>query len=358
MRIAQVAPLWERVPPPGYGGIELVVGHVTDELVKRGHQVTLFASGDSETLAQLEAIVPRALRLDPSIEETAVYELLQLGQITEMAKEFDLIHFHTGLMALPFIPMLKTPVVQTLHGRFTPDNYKIFDRYSNLSYISISNAQRQAAAHLNYVSTVYNGIDVDSFTFEPQPENPPYLAFLGRISPEKGPQHAITISHATGIPLKIGGKIDRVDREFYKNEIAPLIDGKQIEYLGELGHHDKAKLLGNAAVTLFPITWPEPFGLVMIESMSTGTPVVAINHGSVSEVIAHQKTGWVCSNVEEAIAAVPKAMKLDRRQCRQHVEQYFSIAKMVDGYEATYRQAVQDKVSLNGKMSHSSSIAL
>jgi glycosyltransferase involved in cell wall biosynthesis len=351
MRIAQIAPLWEKVPPPGYGGIELVVGNLTDELVKRGYEVTLFASGDSETLAELKSIVPCALRLDPSVEEPTVYELIQLGVVNDMAKEFDLIHFHTGLTALPFIPMMKTAVVQTLHGRFTPDNYKIFDRYAHLSYISISDAQRQAAPHLNYLSTVYNGIKVEAHPYQAQPENPPYLAFLGRISPEKGPHHAIEIARATGLPLKMAGKVDKVDREYYEREIAPHIDGKNIEYLGELYHQEKSELLGKAAVTLFPITWPEPFGLVMVESMSTGTPVVAMNFGSVSEVIAHQKTGWICSSLEEMIAAVPQAMELDRRQCRNYAEQFFSITKMVDGYEATYRRTIEEKIALNGKIS-------
>jgi glycosyltransferase involved in cell wall biosynthesis len=353
MRIAQIAPQWECVPPPGYGGIELVVSHLTDELVKRGHQVSLFASGDSQTLADLKSVVPHALRTDSSIQEPVVYELLQLELLTEIAQEFDLIHFHTGLIPLPFAQLLKTPVVHTLHGRFTPDNCKIFERYRNLSYISISNAQRQGAPQLNYVSTVYNGIKIEDHIFQSQPQDPPYLAFLGRISPEKGPENAIAIARATGLPLKIAGKIDKVDREFYEQQIAPQIDGKQIEFLGELGHQAKTKLLANASVTLFAIAWLEPFGLVMIESMCTGTPVVAINMGSVPEVIAHQKTGWICSSLEEAIAAVPKAMKLDRQQCRQHVEQFFSVARMVDAYEATYRQAIQEKVLLNGKISSS-----
>jgi glycosyltransferase involved in cell wall biosynthesis len=358
MRIAQIAPQWECVPPTGYGGIELVVSHITDELVNRGHQVTLFASGDSQTLADLKSVVPRALRSDPSIQEPIAYELLQLEFLTELAQDFDLIHFHTGLMALPFVPLLKTPVVHTLHGRFTPDNYKIFDRYRHLSYISISNAQRQAALQLNYVGTVYNGIKVEDYLFQPQPQDPPYLAFLGRISPEKGPEHAIAIANATGLPLKIGGKVDKVDREFYEREIAPQIDGKQIQFLGELNHPQKAKLLSNACATLFPIAWPEPFGLVMIESMCAGTPVIALNMGSVPEVVAHQKTGFVCSSLEEAIAAVPKAIEIDRRQCREHVEKFFSVSKMVDGYEAIYRQAIQERISLNGKISTPFSIGL
>jgi glycosyltransferase involved in cell wall biosynthesis len=338
MRIAQVAPLWERVPPPGYGGIELVVGHLTDELVRRGHDVTLFASGDSETLAKLESVVPQALRLNPSVTEPIVYELLQLGQLMDKAGEFDLIHFHTGLTALPYERLIKAPVVHTLHGRFTKDNYKLFDRHRDQPYISISNAQRMGGPQLNYARTVYNGIDLAAYPFHAKPQTPPYLAFLGRMSPEKGPQHAIEIAKRAGWNLKMAGKVDRVDRKFYEQEIAPLIDGKQIEYLGELSHAEKAELLGNASATLFPITWPEPFGLVMIESMGTGTPTIGMKMGSVPEVIAHKKTGFICANLEEAIAAIPAAVELDRRHCREYVEEFFTVAKMVDGYEAAYQQ--------------------
>jgi glycosyltransferase involved in cell wall biosynthesis len=343
MRIAQVAPLWERVPPPGYGGIELVVSHLTDELVRRGHEVTLFASGDSQTLANLESVVSEAIRLDPLVKEPIVYELIQLGQIIEMAKKFDLIHFHTALLPLPIANLLKTPVFHTLHGRFTSDNYKLFERYCDQCYISISDAQRIGGPQLNYVATVYNGIDIEAYPFQAKPQAPPYLAFLGRLSPEKGPQHAITIAKQTGWHLKMAGKIDKVDREFYEQELAPHIDGKQIEYLGELSHQDKAQLLANASATLFPITWPEPFGLVMVESMCAGTPVIAMKMGSVPEVIAHKKTGFICSSIEEAIAAVPATIKLDRHHCREYVEQFFSISKMVDGYEAAYSQILEQQ---------------
>jgi glycosyltransferase involved in cell wall biosynthesis len=348
MRIAQVSPLWERVPPPGYGGIELVVGHLTDELVRRGHEVTLFASGDSQTLARLESVCPVALRLDSSINEPGVYEMLQLKQVLERAKEFDVIHFHTGFCALPFAELIKTPVVHTLHGGFTEHNLKIFRQYRSQSYISISNAQQKFEPRLNYVSTVYNGIAPEDYPFHAQPANPPYLAFLGRMSPEKGPQHAIAIAKQTGWRLKMAGKVDAVDQEFFKREIEPQLDGNQIQYLGEVTHAQKVELLGNAAVTLFPISWHEPFGLVMIESMCTGTPVMGMNLGSVSEVIAHGKTGFICQSIEEMIAAIPAAVELDRQACRDHVVSRFSVTQMVNGYEAAYQQAIEERMSQNG----------
>ncbi|MBE9124914.1 MULTISPECIES: glycosyltransferase family 4 protein [unclassified Coleofasciculus] len=348
MRVAQVSPLWERVPPPGYGGIELVVGHLTDELVRRGHDVTLFASGDSQTLARLESVTPQALRLNPAVKEPAAYDLLQLSRIMAQAEAFDIIHFHTGFTALPFAEMAKTPAVHTLHGGFTEDNRPLFTQYCNQAYISISDAQRKLEPQLNYVRTVYNGINPDDYPFHAQPQDPPYLAFLGRMSPEKGPQHAIAIAKQTGWRLKMAGKVDVVDREFYEQEIAPQIDGEQIQYLGELTHEQKVELLGNATVTLFPITWSEPFGLVMIESMCAGTPVIAMNLGSVSEVIAHGKSGFVCNSVEEMSAAIPAAIELNRQQCHDFVVQHFSVTQMVDSYEAAYHKILNEQMSRNG----------
>lgn len=310
MKIAQVAPLWERVPPPTYGGIELVVSHLADELVRRGHDVTLFASGDSLTLAKLEAICPRALRLDPEFREYSTYETLELSQVYQRASEFDVIHSHVGVTALALANFVPTPTVHTLHGSFNKENSNVYAHHRQQKYISISEAQRQV--DLNYVSTVYNGIDPDNYPFIDQPQNPPYLAFLGRFSPDKGPQHAIAIAKKTGWHLKMAGKVDVVDAEFFDREIAPQIDGKQIEYLGEIDSVQKAQLLGNASVTLFPIAWREPFGLVMIESMATGTPAIGMNMGSVPEVIAHGETGFVCNSYEEMAAVIPQALQLKR----------------------------------------------
>lgn len=357
MRIAQVAPLWERVPPPAYGGAELVVGLLTDELARRGHEVTLFASGDSMTLAQLEAVHPRALRLDPQVREAGIYEMLQLSQVYARAKEFDIIHSHMGCAALPYAGLVKTPTVHTLHGIFTPDNEKLFVHAKKQPYVSISNTQREPRLGLNYVATVYNGIDIKSHTFHLQPNDPPYLAFLGRISPEKGTHLAIAIAKASGWHLKMAGKVDVVDREYYETQIKPEIDGTQIEYLGEADHAMKNALMGRAVATLFPITWREPFGLVMVESMAAGTPVIALHLGSTSEVIRQGVSGFLCDTVEECIAAIPKAVELDRRACRKYVERKFGVQHMVDGYEAVYQQVLAERFNQNGHRSLSRSLS-
>lgn len=348
MKIAQVAPLWERVPPPTYGGIELVVGHLTDELVRRGHEVTLFASGDSQTLARLEAVYPRAMRLDPQIKDYSVYEMLELSQVYEQAADFDLIHSHIGIAALTSAPLVKTPTIHTLHNNFTSDTSKLYQLHHKQPYISISNAQRQL--ELNYLRTVYNGIDLKDYTFQAQPQEQPYLAFLGRLSPEKGPLQAIAIAKQTGWRLKLAGKINADERQFFETEIAPHIDGKQIEYLGEINHAQKVELLGNAALTLFPISWNEPFGLVMIESMATGTPVLGMNIGSVPEVIDHGKTGFICNSYQEMAAMISAALELDRWTCREYVKNNFSVTQMVDGYEAAYQQLLLSRIAMNGHL--------
>jgi glycosyltransferase involved in cell wall biosynthesis len=350
MRIAQIAPLWERVPPPAYGGVELVVGLLTDELVRRGHEVTLFASGDSISLAKLESVHPQALRLAPNVKEYGIYEMLQLSQVYERAHEFDIIHSHMGCSALPFANLVKTPTIHTLHGIFTPDNEKMFSHAKSQPFVSISNAQREPRLGLNCVATVYNGIDLDSHQFYPQPSEEPYLAFLGRISPEKGTHLAIAIAKQAGWKLKMAGKVDVVDVDYFEQEIKPLIDGEQIQYLGEANHFQKNTLLGNAVGMLFPITWREPFGLVMIESMAAGTPVVAMELGSTSEVIAHGKTGFLCNSVEECVEAIARLPEIDRRACREHVLAQFSVKRMVDGYEAVYRQVLSDRFIQNGHL--------
>lgn len=349
MKIAQLAPLWERVPPPAYGGIELVVGLLTDELVRRGHEVTLFASGDSITLAQLESVHPQALRLDTAIKECAIYEWLQLSRLYERANEFDLIHSHVGCSALPFARLVRTPTIHTLHGIFTPDNEKMYIHARQQPYVSISNTQRKLSLELNCVSTVYNGVDVNQFKFYPQPLNPPYLAFLGRISVEKGAHLAIEIAKRTGIPLKIAGKIDKVDRDYFEQAVQPHLDDQQIQFLGEANHAQKSELMGNAIATLFPITWHEPFGLVMTESMAVGTPVIAMQMGSAPEIIAHGKTGFLCKTIEECVAAVDRVAELSRPACRDHVLKHFSVKQMVDGYEAVYHQVLTEKFAKNGR---------
>lgn len=348
MRIAQVAPLWERVPPPAYGGTELVVSLLTEELVRRGHEVTLFASGDSISSARLESVHPRALRLDPNVKECGIYEMLQLTQVYERANEFDIIHSHMGCAALPYAKLVKTPTIHTLHGIFTPDNEKMFTYARQQPFVSISNSQREPRLGLNCVATVYNGIDTSIFDFYPQPSDPPYLAFLGRISPEKGAHLAIEIAQRTGWRLKMAGKIDVVDVDYYEQEIKPHIDGEQIQYLGEANHTQKNFLMGNAVATLFPITWREPFGLVMVESMASGTPVIAMNLGSASEVIDQGRTGFICQNVDECVAALDRIYEIDRRVCREHVISNFSAKRMADGYEAVYQQLIEARFAKNG----------
>ncbi|MEM7554636.1 MAG: glycosyltransferase family 4 protein [Cyanobacteria bacterium P01_A01_bin.84] len=348
MKIAQVAPLRERVPPPTYGGIELVVSRLTDELVRRGHEVTLFASGDSQTLAKLEAIYPRALRLDPNVNDYDLYEMLELSQVCQRAGEFDLIHSHIGMMALPMAGLISTPTVHTLHGSFTPDTTTACSYHKQQPYVSISNAQRMV--DLNYVGTVYNGIDIGDYHFYPEASEQPYLAFLGRFSPEKGPHHAIAIAKKTGCNLKMAGKIDEVDVKFFESEVAPHIDGKQIEFFGEVSNAEKAELMGKASATLFPITWREPFGLVMIESMASGTPVIGMNLGSVPEVIDHGVTGFVCQSYDEMAQMVSKTLELSRHDCRKYVENTFSVSQMVDGYEEVYRKLVKQRLQSNGHL--------
>ncbi|MGB8701788.1 MAG: glycosyltransferase family 4 protein [Thermosynechococcaceae cyanobacterium] len=349
MRIAQLSPLWERVPPPAYGGIELVVSLLTDVLVKRGHDVTLFASGDSVTLAKLESIHPQALRLDRNVKEYGIYELLQLSTFYERSHEFDLIHSHMGYAALPFAKRCNTPTVHTLHGIFTPDNRKMFSYAKNQPYVSISDAQRENQLGLNCLATVYNSIDVNSHQFFPTPDLPSYLAFLGRMSPEKGPHHAITIAKATGVPLKMAGKVDPVDTDYFAREIAPHIDGDFIQFLGEADHTMKNNLMGRAIATLFPITWREPFGLVMIESMAAGTPVIGMNLGAVPEVIAHGQSGFICNTLEDCIAAVGYIPSLSRSICRKYVADRFGLEQMATGYEAVYQQVIAQHFSRNGR---------
>lgn len=340
MKIAQIAPLWERVPPFRYGGVELIVALLTDELVRRGHQVTLFASGDSITKARLCSVHDKALRLDRSIQEPAYYEQMLLGQIYGGAEQFDIIHSHVGCSALVPASLVKTPTLHTLHGIFTPDNQKLFRQFADQPYATITHAQRNPDLGLNYIQTVYNGIQINEYPFQPQAAKPAYLAFVGRISPEKGPQHAIAIARAVGMPLKMAGKVDSVDINFYQHQIQPLIDGDQIQYLGEISHPEKVELLAGAAVTLFPITWREPFGLVMIESMATGTPVVGMELGSVPEVISHGQTGFVCQTLEAMIDYVPAAIDLDRQTCHDYAASRFSVAQMTNEYELAYEKVL------------------
>ena len=341
MKIAQIAPLCERVPPPAYGGTEIVVSLLTEELVRRGHEVTLFASGDSQTQAHLEPSCPKSLR-ETSPKEITVCQSLQLNRVFSQAKKFDLIHSHIGEVAFPYVNLVKTPTLHTVHGIIPSHVEPLWLDARKQNFISISDSQRRRDLQLNYVATVYNGIDTNRYPFYIQPDNPPYLAFLGRMSPEKGPHLAIEIAKRTGWHLKMAGKIDPVDREFFAKEIEPSIDGKQIEFLGEFNHQQKCPLLGGAVATLFPITWQEPFGLVMAESMAVGTPVIAMALGSTPEVIEDGKTGFLCHSVEECIAAIDRVKEIDRVACRDRVVAKFSVERMVDDYEAVYQKLAEN----------------
>lgn len=344
MRIAQLAPLWETVPPRTYGGTELVVHILCEEMTKMGHEVTLFATGDSKTSADLVPIIEAPMR-QLGVKNPVYFELQAIASVMERAEDFDIIHNHLGVQFLPFLEMLNIPVVTTLHGAFTQkEDIEFFNKYKAQPFISISDSQRVGASNLNYVSTVYNGIQVERYDFQQEPDKEnPYLCFLGRISPEKGAHHAIRLAKETGWKLIMAGKIDAADIDYYENEIKDLIDGHQIIFIGEVAHKAKNELLKNAVATIHAVTWPEPFGLVMAESMACGTPVLALNCGSIPEVIAHGKTGFVENNIEALIERVKEIESIDRKQCRERVEKHFSAQKMAQGYLDAYQKLIKNK---------------
>jgi glycosyltransferase involved in cell wall biosynthesis len=336
LRIAQVAPLAESVPPQLYGGTERVVATLTDELVRQGHDVTLFASGDSRTTATLVAPVPRALRLSKCADPLAQH-LLLVELITQRADEFDVIHFHIAPLHFSMARRLATPHVTTLHGRLDlPEVPALYGEFADLPLVSVSDAQRDPLPHQNWVGTVYHGLPDGELQFNPRPGQ--YLAFLGRISPEKRVDRAIAIAKACGWPLKIAAKVDPVDKEYFETTINPLLDHPLIEYCGEINERQKGPFLGGAMALLFPIDWPEPFGLVMIEAMACGTPVVAIRGGSVAEVLDEGVTGFICDNVEQAIEATRRVPTLDRMRCRRTFEERFTATRMAEEYSQLYRR--------------------
>ena len=337
MRIAQVAPLSESVPPKLYGGTERVVCGLIEELTRRGHEVVLFASGDSQTSARLVPCAPQGLRLNPQVRDYIAYTIRELGRVTQMSAEFDVIHNHIDYFAFPYSRLIATPLVTTTHGRLDLSEVRaVFEDFPEVRLVSISNAQRAPLPSANWLATVHNGIDLRHFTFQERAGH--YLAFLGRICPEKRPDRAIEIARAVGMPLRIAAKVDPVDRDYYVHAIKPLLRDHDIEYLGEVGEAEKDEFLGNAYAYLFPIDWPEPFGITMVEAMACGTPVIAMAHGSVPEVVAHGKTGFVCRTIADMIAAVAEVPRIDRRMCRARVAEWFSIDRMADGYEAVYRR--------------------
>lgn len=335
MRIAQVAPLYESVPPKLYGGTERVVSYVTEELVKIGHEVTLFASGDSKTSAHLIPACPNSLRFDKGCIDQLAHHYVMLEDVMERAEEFDIIHFHIDYLHFPMSRIARLPHVTTLHGRLDlPDLVPLYRKYRDMPVASISRAQRKPLPWVNWVGNIYHGLPTDRLL--PGDGSGGYLAFLGRICPEKRPDRAIQIALQAGMPLKIAAKIDRVDREYYECKIKPLLDNPNIEYIGEINEGQKAEFLGNAYASLFPIDWPEPFGLSMIEAMACGTPSIAFNCGSVPEVIAHGVSGLIVNNMLDAVAAVSQVSTLNRAACRREFETRFTASRMARDYVKLY----------------------
>jgi glycosyltransferase involved in cell wall biosynthesis len=337
MRIAQVAPLIESVPPLLYGGTERVVSYLTDALVREGHDVTLFASGDSRTAARLVPACPQALRFNTDCMDTVAPHICMLEQVAQRADEFDVIHFHTGHLHFPIARRLPhTAHVTTVHGRLDLRELEpLYNEFSDVPLVSISDAQRRPVPDAGWVGTVHHGLPPDLLQFRRSPEG--YLAFLGRISPEKRVDRAIAIATACGVPLKVAAKIDRADCEYFEQRIHPLLDNPLVDFIGEIGEDDKSEFLGGARALLFPIDWPEPFGLVMIEALACGVPVIAFEGGSVREIIEDGVTGYIVNSEEEAIQAVQRIDLIDRRVCRATFERRFSVKRMASQYVQVYR---------------------
>jgi glycosyltransferase involved in cell wall biosynthesis len=345
MRIAQIAPLFESVPPQMYGGTERVVSVLTEELVSRGHVVTLFASGDSATQAKLAPCAKRSLRLDGTVTDHVALTTIELARVFDREAEFDIIHNHVDYFAFPFARQSRTPMVTTTHGRLDLDEIRnVYDYFAETPLVSISDAQREPLPASNWLGTVHNGIDFSLFKLHPAPGK--YLAFLGRISPEKRPDRAIEIARALDMPLKIAAKVDEVDKDYFEHVVRPHMSHPLIEFVGEVGDKDKNEFLGNAYAYLFPIDWPEPFGLTMVEAMACGTPVVATNCGSVGEIVKDGVSGYVCRSLRELIDSVAAARKLDRSGCRAYAEAHFSAGAMADGYERIYQNMHGQKTPL------------
>ena len=343
MKIAQVAPLYESCPPKLYGGTERVVSYLTEELVRAGHEVTLFASGDSETAAELRTICPRSLRLIAGYGESLSYHLVMLSRVMEAAREFDIIHFHTDFLHFPMFNRMRDKTLTTLHGRLDLAELPIIYReFPSMPVVSISDAQRRALPWLNWRGTVYHGLPPDAYDLGDGGGG--HLVFLGRICPDKRPDRAIEIAKKAGMPLVIAAKVDKVDVDYFEHVIRPLLDHPMVDYIGEVDEARKAQLLADARALLFPIDWPEPFGLVMIEAMACGTPVVAYRHGSVPEIIDEGITGFVVDNETAAVGAVEAAAGLDRAVVRERFEERFSVKSMTEGYLAIYAAMARENV--------------
>ncbi len=341
MRIAQIAPLHEAVPPKCYGGTERVVSYLTEALVGLGHDVTLFASGDSVTSANLKAAWPCSLRLDSSIRDTLAPHLLLLEQVCRVAHEFDVLHFHLDYLPFPLFSGLGIPFVTTLHGRLDlPELKPMFDTFGNAPVVSISDSQRLPLSQANWLNTIYHGLPNGLLTPQPR-KKPEYLAFLGRICPEKRVDTAIEIAALSGLPLKIAAKVDKIDKEYFETDIKPLLSQAHVEFIGEINEAQKPEFLSGAKALLFPIDWSEPFGLVMIESMACGTPVIAFNRGAVPEVIDHGVTGYIVEDVQGAVAALQQLDELSRGEIRLQFEKRFSAKTMALNYVDSYVALIQ-----------------
>jgi glycosyltransferase involved in cell wall biosynthesis len=328
--------LHEAVPPRLYGGTERVVSFLTEELVAEGHDVTLFASGDSVTSARLQAVWPRALRLDPAIRDPIAPHMLLMEEVYRRAQEFDVLHFHMDYWPFSLFQRQRVPFVTTLHGRLDlPELQPVFNTFPGMPVVSISNAQRRPLSQANFVATVLHGLPEQLLT--PQDIKPGYLAFLGRIAPEKGPDRAIRIARAAGLPLKMAAKIDRADQEYFDTQIKPMLAGGGVELIGEIGDSQKAEFLSGAVGLLMPIDWPEPFGLVMIEAMACGTPVIAFNRGSVPEIIEDGLSGFIVEDEMSAVAAVRRLASLPRSIVRARFEARFTARRMAADYVACFR---------------------
>ncbi len=341
MRILQIAPLWETVPPPAYGGTEAVASLLTEELVRRGHQVTLCASGDSRTRAELLSILPHSLRTASDLQDPWPYAWLHSAVALKEANDFDIIHNHAGELTMAMSHLVPdVPMLSTMHCLITPDTKFVWDRYTGY-YNTISISQRRNMPPLasgHFVGVVYNGIDVSSFTFDERKED--YLLFLSRISVDKMPHLAVEVARRTGRRLIIAGKVDRVDESYFNSTLAPLIDGKQIQFMGEADARLKRELYAKAYCLVLPLCWEEPFGLVMVEAMASGTPVVAFGRGSVSEVLLDGETGYIVRDVNEMVTAVGRIDRIDPRRCRQHVEENFDAPVMADRYLQAYHRII------------------
>ena len=340
MRIAQVAPLFESVPPKYYGGTERVVSYLTEELVRQGHDVALFASGDSVTQAKLVATTRRSLRLDKHCVDQLAPQMLMLERVVQSASSFDVIHFHVDYLHFPYSRRHNTAHLTTLHGRLDlPELVPLYREFHDMPVVSISSAQREPLPFANWLGTVHHGLPHDLYRF--RAEAGEYLAFIGRVAPEKRVDRAIAIAKRDGLPLRNAAKVDAVDREYFESIVEPLLDDPLVEYIGEIGDGEKQEFLGNAKVLLFPIDWPEPFGLVMIEAMACGTPVIALRRGAVPEIVEHGRTGFVVGDLDEAIVAAERIGKISRQRCRELFEERFTAARMASDYLALYESLLQ-----------------